>query len=329
MLKTYPGFETTDPEVNQNILVSHFNVRHFDCAHKERPFLAKANWATTKYLRVTSAYCSISTDTKYEAVPAVRQFIHAGPATRIDFEMNRRVTSLTSDAPIFVVPADTGYRCKPINEHAVIALRIEVSALANIATAMVGETVTAEKILVEQWNSDWPQNNFVNDALRFVDDLDSRIAAGSYAAETLGQALLVRFMLSGTSGFANRLRRQVPAPSVTQLKAIEEYIAANWQKGIDIKDIADEFGISVRTIFRYFKSRRGITPFDFLKNLKLEHARSMLQAADEADGVMRIALRCGFQGMGHFAREYQKHFGELPSETLRRARSAKSPTRAG
>lgn len=329
MLDTYPGFKTTDPDVNQDILVSHFNVRHFDCAYKERPFLAKANWAATKYLRITSAYCSISTDTKYEALPAIRQFIHASPATRIDFEMKRQITSLTPAAPVFVVPADTGYRCKPINEHAVIALRIDVPALASIATAMVGETITAERILVEQWNCDRPQNHFVTDVLRFVDDLNSLIAASSHAAETLGQALLVRFMLSSTSEFADQLRRRVPAPSVMQLKAIEEYIAANWQTGIDIKDIADEFGISVRTIFRYFKSLRGITPFDFLKNLKLDRARAMLQAANEDDGVMRIALRCGFQGMGHFAREYQKQFGELPSETLRQARSAKSNGRPG
>jgi len=33
-----------------------------------------------------------------------------------------------------------------------------------------------------------------------------------------------------------------------------------------------------------------------------------------------VAFNCGFGNLGHFAREYREAFGELPSETLARAR---------
>lgn len=34
--------------------------------------------------------------------------------------------------------------------------------------------------------------------------------------------------------------------------------------------------------------------------------------------VTQIALKCGFQNLGHFARDFRLAFGELPSDTLRR-----------
>ena len=37
---------------------------------------------------------------------------------------------------------------------------------------------------------------------------------------------------------------------------------------------------------------------------------------DRQDG--RLALKCGFQNPGQFARDFRLAFGELPSETLRK-----------
>jgi transcriptional regulator GlxA family with amidase domain len=36
--------------------------------------------------------------------------------------------------------------------------------------------------------------------------------------------------------------------------------------------------------------------------------------------VVQIALQCGFQNPGHFARDFRLAFGELPSDTLKRGR---------
>ena len=36
--------------------------------------------------------------------------------------------------------------------------------------------------------------------------------------------------------------------------------------------------------------------------------------------VTAVGLACGFINLGHFARYYQAEFGELPSETLARAK---------
>jgi len=41
--------------------------------------------------------------------------------------------------------------------------------------------------------------------------------------------------------------------------------------------------------------------------------------AEESTTVTGVAFACGFSNLGHFANDYRATFGELPSDTLRRA----------
>jgi len=84
--------------------------------------------------------------------------------------------------------------------------------------------------------------------------------------------------------------------------------------------MANVSGVSARSLFRQFRKARGHSPADFVKRVRLDHARRMLEQADSESSVIQIALKCGFQNSGHFARDYRGTFGELPSATLQRAK---------
>ena len=56
------------------------------------------------------------------------------------------------------------------------------------------------------------------------------------------------------------------------------------------------------------------------KRIRLTRAREMLERCETDGSVVQIALKCGFQNPGHFARDFRLAFGELPSETLKRGR---------
>jgi transcriptional regulator GlxA family with amidase domain len=62
---------------------------------------------------------------------------------------------------------------------------------------------------------------------------------------------------------------------------------------------------------------------EFAKSIRLKQARRLLQTPDETTSVTAVGFLCGFQNIGHFARDYQKAFGELPSSTLASARRPK------
>jgi transcriptional regulator GlxA family with amidase domain len=116
------------------------------------------------------------------------------------------------------------------------------------------------------------------------------------------------------------LREPLPA-SQTAVRAVEEFIEANWDKPIGIETMVAVANVSARSLFRQFRKDRGYSPADFAKRVRLNHAREMLEQPNEAGSVIQIALRCGFQNPGHFARDYRNTFGELPSTTLKKARS--------
>lgn len=112
------------------------------------------------------------------------------------------------------------------------------------------------------------------------------------------------------------------APASWQVRRVEEYIEANWDKPITIKELAHRTGVGVRSIFITFKKARGYTPMAFLQRVRLEHARRMLQTPNEQTSVTAVSLICGFHNAGHFAGHYRRAFNELPSATLYKAKGA-------
>jgi transcriptional regulator GlxA family with amidase domain len=103
-----------------------------------------------------------------------------------------------------------------------------------------------------------------------------------------------------------------------QVRRAEEYIETHWSERITIASLARATAASARSIFFHFKNSRGQSPMSFVKQVRLEHAREMLQRSGINHSVTEVAVDCGFGNLGHFAGDYFKRFGERPSDTLKR-----------
>jgi len=57
------------------------------------------------------------------------------------------------------------------------------------------------------------------------------------------------------------------------------------------------------------------------KRVRLQVARDRLTRPGTGSSVTDIALDCGFVHLGRFSGQYRQAYGELPSETLARARA--------
>ena len=99
-----------------------------------------------------------------------------------------------------------------------------------------------------------------------------------------------------------------------------EYIETHIHTPLTLKDLYTALGVSRRTLFYSFESVFGVTPMEYVKVQRLQGVRRSLQAADtQTDTVVGIAHQWGFWDSGQFAKAYRAQFGELPSETLRKA----------
>lgn len=138
------------------------------------------------------------------------------------------------------------------------------------------------------------------------------------------QALLVAFLCANRHNYTHLLERRPSDSAPWQVRRVEEYIEANWDRPIYVKDVAAITGLSARSIFRTFQQRRGYSPLAFAKQVRLQHARDMLNLAEVTTTVTEVAFACGFSDLGHFSKDYRRAFGESPSQALNRAKGAGS-----
>ena len=130
------------------------------------------------------------------------------------------------------------------------------------------------------------------------------------------QAIVATFLYANHSNYSGPLRADPKDAAPWQVRTVEEYIESNWDQSIDMLQLVKMAGASARSIYQAFERTRGYSPKAFLKQTRLKQACARLQASDLDGSVTAIALACGFNNLGHFARDYRAFFGELPSETL-------------
>jgi AraC family ethanolamine operon transcriptional activator len=79
--------------------------------------------------------------------------------------------------------------------------------------------------------------------------------------------------------------------------------------------------VPARTLDGAFRYCLGVTPRTFLTAMRLNRVRRFLAGAPAGVTVTDAATSYGFFHLGRFSAQYRRLFGELPSETLRRARA--------
>lgn len=98
----------------------------------------------------------------------------------------------------------------------------------------------------------------------------------------------------------------------TRMKEMLDYIHTNYSETITIDEIADIGEMSVSSCLRYFKEAVGTTPFQYLKNYRLQIAAKRLKDTDWL--VSEIGFRCGYEEIGYFASQFKIKYGLTPSE---------------
>ncbi|MDZ7937153.1 MAG: helix-turn-helix domain-containing protein [Rhodoferax sp.] len=83
-----------------------------------------------------------------------------------------------------------------------------------------------------------------------------------------------------------------------------------------VGELCVELGVSRRTLQNAFHRILGISPLAYLRAIRLGAVR---QALKTASSVTEAATDMGFWHFGHFAKDYQAMFGELPSQTHKRS----------
>ncbi len=137
----------------------------------------------------------------------------------------------------------------------------------------------------------------------------------------LGQAIIreiIYRLLAGPQGARMRHLATFGGHAHRMVRAVEA-IRHNYDKPIQIEDIARELGMSVSGFHAHFKAVTAMSPLQFQKHLRLQEARRLMlsENLDAAEAGFRV----GYEDASHFNREYKRQFGKPPARDVERLRN--------
>ncbi len=111
-----------------------------------------------------------------------------------------------------------------------------------------------------------------------------------------------------------------PLASRPSLRALQEWIPGHLDEDLSVAVLAGRAAMSPRNFARAFRRELGTTPGAYVERLRVELARTRLEASDAPLGA--VATECGFGTAETFRRAFQRHVGASPSQYRERFRPA-------
>lgn len=109
------------------------------------------------------------------------------------------------------------------------------------------------------------------------------------------------------SGFFEQEHSRHPDEEITQ---IQIWLQDNYHREIIMSQLAKRFSMSTRTLNRRFKAALGISPLDFLQEIRVNIAKDLLKTTNLS--INEIADKVGYQDIGFFTALFKKHLATTP-----------------
>jgi AraC-like DNA-binding protein len=314
-LDRYPVVHSRDSEFARERLVTAYGAIGFETRGDD--FNIHANYARLESIGL--AYCSYDSavSLSFPEADFIRQFFSIeGSANFSTTNMSQPIGAWTP-----FVSAESRLRLDFESGYRQLVVRIDAGALERLLKSLLGDA-NDRKLIFFGDSPDSTRMLYVRqDIFQLAEEL-GRFGPdySPLAMAEMERSLIFKFLLAHRHNHTDQLQRPPASANRGVVDIVETFIEANWDKPIDIETLAQLANVSARTMFREFSlSGRG-SPGQFAKRVRLQRAAEFLRQPDEQATVTGVALRCGFQNVGHFASDYTQLFGELPSETLKRAR---------
>ncbi|MBF4606038.1 helix-turn-helix transcriptional regulator [Curtobacterium sp. VKM Ac-1393] len=117
----------------------------------------------------------------------------------------------------------------------------------------------------------------------------------------------------------------VPARSDVEhrMRRAIRFVHDEADRPVTVADVAAACGLSERGVQDLFRRRLGVTPMQYLREVRLDRVHLELgRSRSGASLVSDVARRWQFAHLGRFAAHYRARFGEQPHETIARGPGA-------
>ncbi|CAM5670388.1 Helix-turn-helix domain-containing protein OS=Streptomyces alboniger OX=132473 GN=CP975_15220 PE=4 SV=1 [Streptomyces alboniger] len=188
-----------------------------------------------------------------------------------------------------------------------------------------GRPVTTHWSSAEHFQALFPRVKVDADVL-FIDDGDVLTSAGVAAGLDLCLHLVRRDHGSAVAndvarrtvvpphrdgGQAQYIRRPVPEPQLATTRTARAWALGRLDQPLQLRDMAEQEAMSVRTFTRRFREEVGMSPGQWLTQQRVERARHLLESSDLS--VDQVARDAGFGTAQSMRQHLQAALGVTPT----------------
>jgi AraC-like DNA-binding protein len=134
-------------------------------------------------------------------------------------------------------------------------------------------------------------------------------------APMLEREILYRLLQGPQGGLLRQVARS--DSRLSQVRAAIGWIKTHFDQPLRIEHLAELAGMSAASFHRHFKAATAMSPLQYQKSLRLQQARKLLIANQDA---ARTAYAVGYESASQFSREYARLFGAPPTRDAVRLR---------
>ena len=193
-------------------------------------------------------------------------------------------------------------------------LQIDPAVVRKVSAEMVGRRGVADRQTAPSESRDQSvvselDEELMSAILRFMRSLtadsDRRVLAPLYLQELV-------YRILQRDRFSKLLLIAGQQDDGNSIAAALNYINAHLSEPLTVEILAEQVNLSSSAFSRRFRELTGKSPYQFVKETRLERARELL--LERRLGVGDISVAVGYASQSHFTKEFRARFGTTPRE---------------
>ena len=129
----------------------------------------------------------------------------------------------------------------------------------------------------------------------------------------IAKVYLLKWHSEGQLPYASLVRSAPHADSV--VRGCEQWLKENYRQSNAVKQVVEQAKIPERTLKRRFKAATGATLIEYIQNLRIEEAKTLLET--EQMPVDDISVTVSYEDVSFFRRLFKRLTGLTPSQYRR------------
>lgn len=268
-------------------------------------------WTSIK----VSMWDRVSPNEAYDAALSSKHLVmihgSADPVKLHAFEQADQQRGITRSGDVQIVPVQTKLFCQWEQTISFLKMEIVPTFLKEVAEESgfgeTGELMLERKFLVQDKKllqlGEW-----------MLEELHNGGASGKLYRDSLANMTAVHLLQHYTTSSEKCIK--LSKLTNQQITLVIEYMQAHLEKDMSLEELAAAANVSISHLVRLFKKQTGLTPHQYLIQLRVEQAKTLIRCGRL--GMKEIAAQVGFSDQGHFTKLFKRTTGLTPVQYAKR-----------